>query len=296
MTFAEKLKSARKEAKMTQEALAEKLGVSRQAITKWETDRGLPDIENMMIISNLFGISVDEFLSQEINTAKKPGYLYASVTEYDIDGKKNFDMKLGGAHTIEFCPAESEKLRIIVGSDTLSEVASLIKVRLDDNKGRIDVDVNRNKSLTEADAKEAVSIRIILPSQYLRDLEAEANCSMLSLNGVSCGSFEFDGRANDVALNDLTGQFEINCNLDMRIAANNVNGSIHINQLSATSVITLPEGACFRTLVKGIGNSVHYKRNGAVCEDFSDAAADNLIELNGLKSELVIESVKGTVR
>ena len=62
MTFAEKLKAARKKAGMTQEILAEKLGVSRQAITKWETERGIPDIDNMMTISTLFGISVDEFL------------------------------------------------------------------------------------------------------------------------------------------------------------------------------------------------------------------------------------------
>ncbi len=50
---------------MSQERLAEKLGVSRQAVTKWETDTGIPDIENMMAISALFDISVDELLSNE---------------------------------------------------------------------------------------------------------------------------------------------------------------------------------------------------------------------------------------
>ena len=48
MTFAEKLKSIRKQAGMSQEQLAEKLSVSRQAVTKWETDAGIPDIENIM--------------------------------------------------------------------------------------------------------------------------------------------------------------------------------------------------------------------------------------------------------
>jgi transcriptional regulator with XRE-family HTH domain len=48
MTFAEKLKSIRKQAGTSQEQLAEKLGVSRQAVIKWETDAGIPDIENMM--------------------------------------------------------------------------------------------------------------------------------------------------------------------------------------------------------------------------------------------------------
>ncbi len=65
MTFAEKLKSIRKQAGMSQEQLAEKLGVSRQAVTKWETDAGIPDIENMMAISVLFDISIDELLSNE---------------------------------------------------------------------------------------------------------------------------------------------------------------------------------------------------------------------------------------
>ena len=64
MSFSEKLKAARKSAGISQEVLAEKLGVSRQAVTKWETGRGIPDVDNMMIISNLFGISLDDFLSQ----------------------------------------------------------------------------------------------------------------------------------------------------------------------------------------------------------------------------------------
>jgi transcriptional regulator with XRE-family HTH domain len=45
MAFAEKLKIIRKQAGMSQEQLAEKLGVSRQAVTKWETDAGIPDIQ-----------------------------------------------------------------------------------------------------------------------------------------------------------------------------------------------------------------------------------------------------------
>ena len=65
MTFAEKLKSIRKKAGMSQEKLAEKIGVSRQAITKWETDAGIPDIDNMMALSTLFNIALDVLLSNE---------------------------------------------------------------------------------------------------------------------------------------------------------------------------------------------------------------------------------------
>lgn len=57
MTFAENLKNVRKQAGMSQEQLAERLGVSRQAVTKWETEAGIPDVENIIAISSLFDVS-----------------------------------------------------------------------------------------------------------------------------------------------------------------------------------------------------------------------------------------------
>lgn len=62
MTLGEKLKSARKSVGLTQEQLAEKLLVSRQAITKWEADKGMPDIENLKQLSKLLNISIDYLL------------------------------------------------------------------------------------------------------------------------------------------------------------------------------------------------------------------------------------------
>lgn len=62
MTLGEKLKSARKNARFTQEQLAEKILVSRQAVTKWESDKGMPDIENLKKLSKLLNISIDYLL------------------------------------------------------------------------------------------------------------------------------------------------------------------------------------------------------------------------------------------
>jgi transcriptional regulator with XRE-family HTH domain len=62
MTLGEKLKSARKNAGFTQEQLAEKLMVSRQAITKWESDKGMPDIDNLKQLSKLLNVSIDYLL------------------------------------------------------------------------------------------------------------------------------------------------------------------------------------------------------------------------------------------
>jgi len=65
MTFSEKLKEARKNSGLSQEQLAEKLCVSRQAVTKWETGKGLPDVENIKAISSLLNVSIDYLLSDE---------------------------------------------------------------------------------------------------------------------------------------------------------------------------------------------------------------------------------------
>ena len=59
MTLGEKLKEARKQACLSQEQLSEKLGVSRSAVAKWETDNGIPDIENLKALSRLLNVSVD---------------------------------------------------------------------------------------------------------------------------------------------------------------------------------------------------------------------------------------------
>ena len=63
MTFGEKLKEARQCAKLSQEALAVKIGVSRSAIAKWETDKGMPDIQNLKIIASVLNVSIDHLLN-----------------------------------------------------------------------------------------------------------------------------------------------------------------------------------------------------------------------------------------
>ena len=65
MTLADKLKEARKNAGLTQVELAEKLCVSRQAITKWESGNGIPDVENLKNIAKVLDISIDFLLDDE---------------------------------------------------------------------------------------------------------------------------------------------------------------------------------------------------------------------------------------
>ena len=65
MEFHEKLQELRKNKGLTQEELAQKLYVSRTAISKWESGRGYPNIESLKSIASFFQISLDELLSSD---------------------------------------------------------------------------------------------------------------------------------------------------------------------------------------------------------------------------------------
>ena len=64
MTLGEKIRDARKACCLSQEQLAEKMCVSRSAVAKWETDKGLPDVGNLKILSRLLNVSVDCLLDE----------------------------------------------------------------------------------------------------------------------------------------------------------------------------------------------------------------------------------------
>lgn len=65
MTLGQKLKALLKDNSMTQEDLAERLEVSRQAVGKWVNDKGVPEVGKLIQISNLFGVSIDYLLKED---------------------------------------------------------------------------------------------------------------------------------------------------------------------------------------------------------------------------------------
>lgn len=65
MTLGQKLKALLKDNHMTQEDLAERLEVSRQAVGKWVNDKGIPEVGKLVQISNLFGVSLDYLLKED---------------------------------------------------------------------------------------------------------------------------------------------------------------------------------------------------------------------------------------
>lgn len=65
MELSEKIQKLRKEHNLTQEQLAEQLFVSRTAVSKWETGRGMPSMESLQMIARLFNITLDDLLRAE---------------------------------------------------------------------------------------------------------------------------------------------------------------------------------------------------------------------------------------
>ena len=65
MALSEKLYELRKKSGLSQEQLAEKLGVSRQAISKWESDKAVPESDTLLTISRYFHVTLDDLLKEE---------------------------------------------------------------------------------------------------------------------------------------------------------------------------------------------------------------------------------------
>jgi transcriptional regulator with XRE-family HTH domain len=293
MTLDERIRSYRKQSGMSQEKMAERIGISRQAITKWENGTGVPDVSNLIAIAELFQVSLDELLSGEKSERKQTGYLYESRTEYDIDGIKNFDIELGGAHAVLLRSYEGEKVQVALLSNILQGIQENYKIKIDDIKKRIDIGLLRLNDATETEAKEGLTIDIRIPRKYIGKIDLAANANRIEISGIENDGVEVDGKIAELVLQGNKSVIEVNSNLDMTIRLISHEGAVEINQVSATSKILVPDGYAFRAAKKGVATSIHYERDGKAADDFSEEDAENSIEFNGIKSELVIGTTAG---
>ena len=68
--FSENLKKIRKEHNLSQEQLADELGVSRQAISKWESGTAYPEMDKIIALCDKFNLNIDDLLHQDIKEVK----------------------------------------------------------------------------------------------------------------------------------------------------------------------------------------------------------------------------------
>ncbi|MGX7205518.1 helix-turn-helix domain-containing protein [Enterococcus pingfangensis] len=71
MEIGERLKARRTELNLTQESVAEALGITRQTISNWENGRSYPDIERMVRLSDIYSLSLDELLKGDQKMVKQ---------------------------------------------------------------------------------------------------------------------------------------------------------------------------------------------------------------------------------
>lgn len=83
MKFHEKIYYCRKKAGLSQEALSEKIGVSRQAVSKWETGEAVPEIGKLPLLSKTFGVTADWLLSEDEPIEEKS----SSTASVDVTSK-----------------------------------------------------------------------------------------------------------------------------------------------------------------------------------------------------------------
>lgn len=128
MEFNEKLQKLRKQKGLTQEELAQALFVSRTAISKWESGRGIPNIESLKATANFFGITIDELLS---------GDELLNIAEEDVKQKEKhsrdiifglLDISVALLFFLPFFGQKSGSVIDDVSLIALTEIASYLKI------------------------------------------------------------------------------------------------------------------------------------------------------------------------
>ncbi len=100
MALGERIKACRQSAGLSQEKIAELVGVSRQAVTKWEVNQSAPNTENLFKLAEIFGVTVEMLLASEDEDKESPAeqiyYLYKMEEE-----KKNANKKANSLEPTE---------------------------------------------------------------------------------------------------------------------------------------------------------------------------------------------------
>ena len=130
MTTGQKIYECRKRAGITQEELAERLGVSRQAVSKWEADASFPETENILGLCELFCVSADELLFGREPAA--PGESGKGAPETPCEQKKEYGVICRDGGHFEYrskaCVFGIPLLHVNVGRGKLHRACAIVSV------------------------------------------------------------------------------------------------------------------------------------------------------------------------
>ena len=275
MFFNEKLKMLRKESNLTQEELAEKLNVSRQAITKWESGDGTPDIENLKQISILFNTTIDELVKEDKNVTAEIKEKYSYIEELEIDHTKHFDINICKISKLNIIPNAEEKVKIELLSNEEDNLEENYKIKFDDLYNKLDIDI---KSKKEA---QNISINMYLPEKYINEIELKSKIKELNISNLDYKKLEYDGDLKYLNVRNSKGKMVLNTTkCDVEANYDKLDGTLEVNIFNSTARVEVPKGTEYKTILKGFK------------DEFVDAVnteeAKNVIELNGMNSKLIV--------
>lgn len=286
----EKIRNLRKQNNMTQEQLAERLNVSRQAITKWETGSGQPDIGNIKALADEFGVSFDELLSDGDTVGRDN----VSRTEFDVFGESDFEIDFGCVKELDVTAGDFEKIAVELRTDLEDKAYHLAKVRLENGRGKdiavVEIRPDKKyireatgKPLSKQEAKQHLNVKVMLPAAYSDKIELSGDAERLCVHDIAeFKHIEFDGKTHIVDVSRAKGHLELTSGVDMEISYDGSMEQLDVNQLGAVSNLYLLKGARVNVYGKGRGCEVIFDGY----ENVPDA--ENRVELNGRKAELTV--------
>lgn len=131
MTFSEKLVGLRRKAGLSQEELASRLEVSRQAVSKWESGQTLPDLERAAALSRLFGVSLDYLLKEELEAPEAPQPEPAAPPEPEKPLHRVSPEE--ARQVLELSRAAAQKMALATGLCIVSPTALILLAALSEN-------------------------------------------------------------------------------------------------------------------------------------------------------------------
>lgn len=274
MLFNDKLKKIRGEYNLTQEELAEKLDVSRQAITKWESGEGMPDVENLKQLAILFNTTLDELIMED-KKVLIPEKRYKYIEEMEIDHSKHFDIKLNKIGEISIFKNSEEKVKLEILSDTAKPEESL-KIKFDNRYDRMDIEVKNKQPAMD------VALNLYLPEKYIDEIELASDSRTINITDLDIKKIEYDGDLKYLNVKgEAKGKIILNTTkCDIEANYDKFDGALEVNTINSTARVTIPMGTTYQTVLKGIKN--HF------VDATNTANSNNVIELNGIGSKLIV--------
>ena len=275
MLFSEKLRKLRKENGLTQEELADKLNVSRQAITKWESGDGIPDIENLKQISILFNTTIDELVKEDKDVKIEIKMNYNYVSEIEINHNKHFDINISKINELNLFFGNEEKVKVELLCAEEENLQDAYKVEFDDLYNKIDIDIKSKKEVKD------IIVNMYLPVKYVNEIELNSKIKTLNISGLVCEKLEYDGDLKYLNVTNSKSRIVLNTTKsDVEADYDKFEGVLEVNTFNSVSRLKLPKGTIYKTILKGKNNEFVDAVN---CDE-----SNNIVELNGLNSKLII--------